>query len=111
MTEQVAVVQLRPAAERAHRLAQLRLDQRVDDDRLAPLHPLDGELKIGDRLDARMPDLAELLVRELGLERLDEPRRRLAGRVGDHVQLDEVHRATLTGGSCGLDEFKAVCAP
>ena len=96
MAEQVAVVELRAAAERAHRLAQLGLDERVDDDRRAPLHPVDRELQVGDRLDARVPDLEELLVRELRLERLDEALRGLAGRVGDHVQLDRGHAAQRT---------------
>ena len=35
-----------------------------------------------------MPDLLERLLRELRLERRDEPRRRLAGRVRDDVELD-----------------------
>ena len=78
-------------------LAQLRLDERVDDHGRAALHPLDGELQVGDRLDARMPDLEELLVGELGLERLDEALRGLAGRVRDHVQLDGVHQRHLNG--------------
>ena len=93
VAEQVAVVELRAAAEGAHRLAQLGLDERVDDDGRAPLHPVDRELQVGDRLDARMADLGELLVGELRLERLDEALSRLAGRIGDHVQLDEAHRA------------------
>ncbi len=88
-------MELRLPAQRAHRLAELGLDERVDDDRLPPFHPLHRELQVGDRLDARVPDLAELLVGELRLERLHEPRRRLAGRIGDHVQLDEAHRRTL----------------
>ena len=88
MAEEVAVVQPRAPAERAHRLAQLRLHERVDDHRRPPAHAVDRELEIVLRLDARMPDLDELLVRELRLERLHEPRRGLAGRVGDDVQLD-----------------------
>ena len=88
LAEQVAVVEPRAAAERAHRLAELRLDERVDDDRGPALHPVDRELEVLLRLDARMADLDELLVRELRLERLHEPRRRLAGGVGDDVQLD-----------------------
>ena len=84
-------MQLRLPAERAHRVAQLRLDEGEDDDRRAALHPLERELEVGDRLDARMADLEELLVGELRLERLHEPRRGLARRVGDDVQLDRVH--------------------
>ena len=97
MAEQVAVVELRAPAERAHRLAQLRLDERVDDDGGPALHPVDRELQVGDRLDARMADLEELLVGELRLERLDEPRGGLARGVGDHVQLDRGHRRSLVG--------------
>ena len=97
MAEQVAVVELRVAAERAHAVAQLRLDERVDDHRRAALHPLDRQLQVGDRLDARMPDLEELLVGELRLQRLHEPLRGLAGRVRDHVQLDGVHQRHLNG--------------
>ena len=81
-------MEARPAAERAHRLAELRLDERVDDDGGPAAHPVDRELEVVLRLDARMADLDELLVGELRLERLDEPRRRLAGGVGDDVQLD-----------------------
>ena len=95
MAEQVAVVELRPPAERAHRLAELRLDERVDDDRRTALHPVDGELEVGDRLDARVPDLEELLLRELRLERLHESLGGLAGRIGDHVQLDRGHAQSL----------------
>ena len=80
-------MQLRAAAEGSHRVAEPRLDERVDDDRRAALHAIDGELEVGDRLDARMPDLQELLVGELRLERLHEARGRLAGRVGNNVQL------------------------
>src|SRR3990172_6327968 len=39
-------------------------------------------------LDARVADLLERLVRELGLEREDEPSRRLPGRVREDVELD-----------------------
>ena len=39
LAEQVAVVELARAAERAHRVAELRLDERVDDDRRPALHP------------------------------------------------------------------------
>ena len=98
MSEQVAVVQLRAAAERPHRVAQLGLDERVDDDRRPSLHPVDGQPQVGDVLDARVPDLEELLVGKLRLERLHEPLRRLAGGVGDHVQLDRGHRRSLLRG-------------
>ncbi len=88
LAEQVAVVETRPAAERAHRLAELRLDERVDDDGRAAAHPVHRELEVVLRLDARVADLDELLLRELRLERLDEARRGLAGGVGDDVELD-----------------------
>jgi hypothetical protein len=42
-----------------------------------------------------MPDLLELLVGELRLEGLDDPLGRLAGGIGDHVQFDGGHAATL----------------
>ena len=44
-----------------------------------------------------MAELEEILVGELRLERLDEPLRRLARGVGDHVQLDRGHRRSLVG--------------
>ncbi len=95
-------MEARAAAERAHRLAELGLDERVDDNRGAAAHPVDGELEVFLGLDARVADLDELLLRELRLERLDEPRRRFAGGVGDDVQLDrrvrhggQRNRATL----------------
>jgi hypothetical protein len=88
MSEQVAVVQPRAPAEDAHLFAQLGLDERVDDDRGAAFRPLDGKTQVVDRLDARMADLLELLIWKLGLECVYEPRRGLAGGVGDDVQLD-----------------------
>ena len=88
LAEQVAVVETCPAAERAHGLAELRLDERVDHDRRTAAHPVHRELEVVLRLDARVADLDEVLLRELRLERLDEPRRGLAGGVGDDVELD-----------------------
>ena len=85
--EDVAVVQLRAAAEVAHRVAQLRLDDRVDDDRGPALRAVDHQAQVVDGLDPRVPDLLERLLGELGLERGDEPRRGLPGGVGDDVQL------------------------
>ena len=84
------------AAERAHRLAQLRLDERVHDDRGAAAHAVHRELEVFLRLDPRMADLDELLVRELRLERLDEARGCFARGVGDDMQLD---RRVRHGGS------------
>src|SRR5204862_3330245 len=88
MAEQVAVVESRPTAEDAHLLAELWLDERVDHDRGPSLRALDGEPEVVDGLDARVPNLPELLVGKLRLERVHEPRRRLAGRVRDGVQLN-----------------------
>ena len=88
MPEQIAVMEPRAAAEDAHLLAELGLDERVDDDRGPALGSLDGEPQVIDRLDPRMADLLELLVGELSLERVHEPRRRLAGGVGDDMQFD-----------------------
>ncbi len=90
MPEQVAVVHACAAAELAHRVAQLRLDERVDHDRGPPARLLHGDVEVLDVLDARMPDLDERLIRELRLEREHEPRRSLPGRVGDDVQLDRL---------------------
>ena len=81
-------MELRPAAEVAHRLAELGLDDRVDDDRRPALRAVDDEAEVVHRLDARMADLLERLLRELRLERGDEPRRGLAGCVRDDVELD-----------------------
>ena len=88
MAEQVAVVHARAAAELAHRVAELALDERVDHDRRPPARLLHGDVEILDVLDARMADLLERLIRELRLEREHEALRRLAGRVGDDVELD-----------------------
>ena len=86
--EDVAVVHLGAPAEDAHLLTELRLHERVDDDGRTALRPLDGELEVLDGLHPRMPDLLERLLGKLRLERHHEPRRRLAGRVRDDVQLD-----------------------
>ncbi len=88
MTEQVAVVHLRAAAEVPHRLPHLRLDEGVDRDGRPTLHAVDRQLEVVQVLHARVPDLPELLLRELRLERLHEPRRGRARGVRDDVQLD-----------------------
>ena len=80
----------RPAAERAHLGAELRLDERVDDDRGPASCAPHGIGEVLDALDHRMPDLLERLLGELGLERVNEARRRLPGRIGNHVQLDRL---------------------
>ena len=78
----------RPAAERPHLLSELGLDERVDDDR-GPAAGAPHDIgEVVDALDHRMADLLERLIGELGLERVHEARRGLAGRIGDDVQLD-----------------------
>ena len=84
----------RAAAEASHRVAHRRLDECVDDDRRAAAGAADRELEILDRLDARVSDLLELLLRELCLERQDQPTGGLAGRVRDDMQLDVRSRST-----------------
>src|SRR5207237_6239128 len=76
------------AAEAAHGVAHLRLDERVDDDRRAAPRAVHGVLEVLDRLDARMADLLELLVGELSFQRLNETGRGLARGVRDDVQFD-----------------------
>ncbi len=95
LAEQVAVMQARTPAERPHLLAQLGLDERVDDDRGPALRALDRELEVVDALDHRMADLLECLIGELRLQRMHEPGRGLTGRIGDDVELDGLrsHRA------------------
>ena len=88
-------MELRAAAEVPHRLAQLRLDDRVDDDRGPALRAVDDEPEVVHGLDARVPDLLERLLGELRLERGDEARRGFPGRVRDDVQLDLRLRAHL----------------
>ena len=90
MAEQIAVVNLRAAAELAHRVTELGVDERVDHHGGPALRAVDGELKIVDALDARMADDVELRVGELGLERGDEAGGGLARGVRHDVQLDDV---------------------
>ena len=85
MAEQVAVVEAVATAERPHELAVTGLDERVDDDGAAPAHPSGGEVEIVGARDPRMPDDLDLEVRELPLDRLDDPSGGLACRVGDDV--------------------------
>src|SRR5262249_19519907 len=88
VAEDVAVVHARAAAELAHDIAKLGVDERVEQHGRAPLRPLDREPQVVGRLGARVADLLELLIRELRLERLHEPRRGRAGGIRDNVQLD-----------------------
>jgi hypothetical protein len=89
LPEQVAAVKAVATAELAHRVAQLRIDERVDDHGWPVLGARDRQLHVVDRLHARMADDFELGVRKLRLERKHEPYGRLAGGVGDDVQLDD----------------------
>ena len=50
-------------AERPHHLAQLRLDERVEDDRAAPARAGRGEVDVLRGDDARVADDLELLAR------------------------------------------------
>ena len=88
VAEQIAVVHTCAATEAAHRVAHLRIHQRVDDDGRAPAGAADGDLEILHRLGARVPHFLEVLLGKLRLERVHEPRGRLAGGVRHDVQLD-----------------------
>jgi hypothetical protein len=78
----------RSATEASHGIPHLGLDEGVHDDRGTAACAPHGELEILDGLDARVPDLLELLVGKLGFECLHETRGRLPRGVGDDVQLD-----------------------
>ena len=96
MAEEIAVVDLRAAAQLAHRLAQLGLDERVDDDGGPALGAVHREREVVHGLDARVAHLLERLLGKLRLEREHEPGCGLARGVRDDVQLDwgrGAHRA------------------
>ena len=88
MAEQVAVVDAGATTELSHRVPELGRDERVHHHRGPPSGLLHGDVEVVDVLDARVPDLLERLIRELGLEREHEALRRLTGRVRDDVELD-----------------------
>ena len=88
MAEQVAIVHARATTEPTHCIAELGVDERVDDDGRTPTRAPHRDLELVDGLDARMPHLLELLLGKLRLERVHEPCRSLAGRVRDDVELD-----------------------
>jgi hypothetical protein len=88
VAEEVAVVQLVAAAERAGGFAELRVYERVDDHGRAAFGAVERKVEIVDGLDARVADLLELLLRELRFQRVHEPDGGLAGGVGDDVELD-----------------------
>ena len=94
--QEIAVVHARPATQPSHRVTELRIDERVDDDRSVSARARDGTVEIDDRLHPRVPHLLELLLGKLGLERLHEPGRGFAGGVGDDVKLDG-HGVRLVG--------------
>ena len=78
----------RAPAELAHRVAELRSDQRVHHHRRPPARLLDGDVEILDVLDPGVANLLERLIRELRLEREHQTLCRLARRVRDDVELD-----------------------
>jgi hypothetical protein len=88
MPEQVAVVNPGPTAEPAHRIPQLGVDERVDDDRGMSASAGDCPLQIVDGLGPRVAHFLERLLGKLGLERKHEPGGRLSCGVGDDVELD-----------------------
>lgn len=75
--------------QRARRLAEARLHQRVKHDRGSPAGAYRSELDVIDARDAGMADGDEFEGRELPFDRRREACRGFPGRVGDHVQLDE----------------------
>ena len=88
VSEKVAVVHARAATELAHRVTELRSDERVHHHRRAPARLLDGDVEILDVLDPGVANLFERLIRELRLEREHQTLSRLARRVRDDVELD-----------------------
>ena len=72
-------MELVAAAEGAGRLAELRMDERVDDHGGPALRSIQRQVEVVDGLDARVADLLELLLRELRLERMHEPHGGLPG--------------------------------
>ena len=78
----------RATAETTHRVAELWIDERVDDDSRTSARASHCNLELVDGVDARMSHLLELLLRKLRLERVHEPCGGLAGRVRDDVELD-----------------------
>ena len=86
----------RAATQAPHRVTQLRIDERVDDDRSVSACARDGTVEIDDRLHPRVPHLLELLLGKLGFECLHEACSGFAGGVGDDVELDG-HGLRLVG--------------
>ena len=85
-------------AKAAHRIAKLRIDERVDDDRGVAASAQDCALEIRHGLGPGVTYLLELLFRELRLQRLHEPRSSFPGGVGDDVQFHALrHRAEASG--------------
>src|SRR5205823_13752633 len=88
----------RPAAETAHGVPKLRVNERVDHNRCMTAGTAHGTVEVIDRFRPGMTHFLELLFRKLGLERLDEPRGGLPGGVGDDVELDRLgHRPEASG--------------
>src|SRR2546430_2205657 len=104
------------ATERAGRLAQLRVDERVDDHSGPALGAAERELQVVDGLDPREADLLEVLVRKPSLERVDEPDCGLAGGDRDHVKPARAAGEALqparaeTTAAPGLRRSRAACS-
>jgi hypothetical protein len=88
VAEKIAVMDARTAAEPAHRIAKLRVDERVDHDGRMAAGAQHGAFEVRDRLGPGVPHLLERLFWELGLEGEHEACGRLSRGVGDDVELD-----------------------
>ena len=78
----------RAAAESAHRVAKLRVDERVDHDGRMPAGAQHGPFEVRDRLRSGVPNLLELLLRKLSLQRENKARRSLSRGIGHDMELD-----------------------
>ena len=76
------------AAEPAHRIPKLRIDEGVDDDGRMPARAQHGPFEVRDRLRSGVPHLLERLFRELSLEGKNKTRRSLSRGIGDDMELD-----------------------
>ena len=78
----------RAAAEPAHRIAKLRVDERVDHDGRMAAGAQHGPFEVSDGLGPGVAHLLERLLGKLGLEGEHEARGSLSRGVGDDVELD-----------------------
>ena len=76
------------AAESAHCVAKLRVDEGVDDDGRMAARAQHGPFEVRDRLRSGVPHLLERLFRELSLEGKNKARRSLSRGIGDDMELD-----------------------